>query len=405
MVRPAKSDAERHRLAELAAIYLRIGYFSFFYDPALFGLPVLRAANLVDRIPDSRGYSQVYSICSLVVAGVGMNRSAIQYGREAIEQAARSGSTWLLGNAESFHSMILLQTGQWTDAFGYAGRAHEKFTACGDHFQLAIAAVHMNQVLHARGNLAAARARAEDDVAVFERLGLQMIGKGLYTEFGRLLAKTGDERGIAIGCDVVARAEGGFDKLSTVFAEVALGDALLHLGRYDEAIEHLEHGLAIRDRGRFDLYVVAQGSALLVQAYAARIRATKESCTGPRRREFERRVIQAVNAGRRFSPMRSAGSVSRALACHLAGRHDEATRWFDEAVRHAASLGATLWEADAHLEHGLSLADTTGVRRGRARAELESPAPYIIPAEPCRRSGAQPRRCHSSRRSSIRNRF
>ena len=65
-----------------------------------------------------------------------------------------------------------------------------------------------------------------------------------------------------------------------------------------------------------------QSSALLVQAYAAKIRATKAPFAGALRQSLERRAKQAVSAGRRFSPMRSSAYLSRALACHLAGLCD-----------------------------------------------------------------------------------
>ncbi len=165
-------------------------------------------------------------------------------------------------------------------------------------------------------------------------------------------------------------AERGADKLSTVFAEMGLADSLLQFGRFDEAIDHLERGLAIRDRDRFNTYVVAQSSALLVQAYAAKIRATRSPFTGSMRRSFERRVKQAVSAGRRFSPMRSSAYLSRGLACHFAGRPAEATRCFEEAARQASALGAKLWEADAHFEHGLALLESEGSRSLRACGEL-----------------------------------
>ena len=66
-----------------------------------------------------------------------------------------------------------------------------------------------------------------------------------------MLAKTGAPEGLAIGREVLARAQQGFDRLSTTIALVALGDSLLHLDRLDEAIDHLEQGMAIRKAGRF----------------------------------------------------------------------------------------------------------------------------------------------------------
>ena len=75
----AAAEAERRRLAELATTYLRIGYFSFFSDPLLLFLPVLRAANTVDRIPDSREDSQVYSMAGVALAGLGLKQRALRY--------------------------------------------------------------------------------------------------------------------------------------------------------------------------------------------------------------------------------------------------------------------------------------------------------------------------------------
>jgi hypothetical protein len=54
------------------------------------------------------------------------------------------------------------------------------------------------EVLHAKGELRVAETRGRDEIAVFERLGLQMIGKGLYTVFGQILTKTGDEEGVPL---------------------------------------------------------------------------------------------------------------------------------------------------------------------------------------------------------------
>src|SRR5262249_37065009 len=168
--------------------------------------------------------------------GLGFRKRALRYSNVATGEAERLGSPWHLANANSYHAYVLLQTGDWIGAQKFAELGRAGFAACGDHFQLAVSLYTGLEVLHARGDLAAAGAYGREQLAVFERLGLQMIGKGPYTIFGQVLAKTGDAEGLVVGRDVLVRAQQGADKLSTAFAHIALGDSLLHLGRIDEAI-------------------------------------------------------------------------------------------------------------------------------------------------------------------------
>jgi predicted ATPase len=354
---PAVDDArERRRRAELTTIYLRISYLSFFGDPMLTFLPVFRAANLADRLGESAAHCDAYSMTAISLAGLGFARRAARYGRQAIAEARRLGTPWHLANAHSFHGFVLLQTGEWMRAAEHAELGRTGFVACGDHLQLAVSLYTLLEARHASGDLRNGVARGREELAVFERLGLQLIGKGPYTVFGQLLAKSGDPEGITVGREVLARAEHGSDKLSTAFAHVALGDSFLQLGRADEAIDHLERGLAIRDRDRFDVYLVAHGSALLARAYAARAQAGA-GLPKEWRRSFERRVSQARAAGRRFPPMRGPARLVRGVAHRLRGQHREAIECFRQAATLARRQGARLWEADAELECGLALLD------------------------------------------------
>ena len=367
----AARDAERVRLAELAGIYLRIGHLSFFADPRLLFLPVFRAANLVDRLGESKEHAQVYAMVAVACAGLGLSRRAIRYGEEAIREAERVGTASHLANARNFHAVVLIEAGRWQRAIENAERAREAFAACGDHFQLAISLYTILEVLHGRGDLAAAVARGREELGVYERLGLRMIGKGVYTVFGQLLTKTGDAEGISIGQDVLARAAQGSDKLSTAWAHVALGDSLLQFARVDEAIDHLERGLAIRDENRFDMYVVAPGDALLARAYAATFGSSRASFTGTRVRALERRVSRAFATGKKFPPLRSSAWLARGLLSRLRGQPRQAISCFDEAARLAGQLGARLWQADAYLERGLTLIESDRLESEAAKTALQ----------------------------------
>ncbi|MGH9142372.1 MAG: tetratricopeptide repeat protein, partial [Vicinamibacterales bacterium] len=370
MVPLANDMAARRALAELVNIYLRISYLSFFGDPLLTFLPTFRAANLSDRLGESNEHSNAYSMAAIALAGLGFAPTALRYVEAATREANRLGSPWHIANTHNFHALILQQTGQWSSARAHAELAHQGFAACGDHFQLAIALYSLLENFHARGALHEAIARGRGALAVFERLGLQMIGKGPYTVFGQALAKTGDLEGLRVGEDVLARAQQGADRLSTAFAHVALGDSLLHLGRLDEAIDHLERGLAIRDEGRFDVYLIGRGSALLAQAYAERLRVAGEGRRGMRE-SFNRSVSGAVAAGRRFPPLRSCASLIRGLQYRLHGRVDQAIASFANAATGAASQGARLWEAEAHFERGLALVERDGPGSAAGRTALE----------------------------------
>lgn len=368
----ASGEQEQRRLAALSTTYLRIATFNCFADPVLFFLPIFRAANLADRIPGTREHAQVYALTAIALGGLGMPARAIRYGEAAIEEARRCQSPWHEANARSFHAIVLLQTGRWSRALEHAERAGKAFAACGDHFELAVSGVALLEAMRARGNLVDASIRGSKLIAVFDRLALQMIGKGLYTAFVRALGRLGDEQAITVGAEVVERATHGADKLSTVYAEIALGDALLQLGRVDQAIDHLERGLAIRDRDRFDVYVVAEGSALLASAYAARIRAEHLPFSGRLRQSFERRASQAAAAGRRFSPMRSPAWLVRGIGHQLDGDRKRAAHCFDRAAALATALGAPLWEADARVENGLGFLEHEGDQNPDARAHLEA---------------------------------
>jgi tetratricopeptide (TPR) repeat protein len=382
----AARDPERMRLAELAGIYLRISQLSFFADPRLLFLPVFRAANLVDRLGESKERAQVYAMMGVALAGLGLRRRGLRYGEEAIAEAERVGTASHVANARGFHAVVLFESGRWQRALENAEAAREAFAACGDHFQLAISLYTILEVLHGRGDLKAGVVRAREELAVYERLGLQMIGKGVYTVFGQLLTKTGDSEGIAIGQEVLARAATGHDKLSTAWAHVALGDSLLQLGRLDEAIEHLERGLAIREQHRFDMYVVAPGDSLLARAYAAKWHVSRTAFTGAAARMFEQRVSRAVATGKRFPPMQSAAWLARGLLSRLRGQPRQAIRCFSESARLAGQLGARLWEAEAYLECGQTIAESNRRASADANAALHKALDLF------RTCGAEPRR-------------
>lgn len=346
---------ERRRREELIAIYLRISYLIFFGDPILSFLPVFRAANLADRMGESHANVSARSMTAVSFAGLGLAKRARRYGEQAIGEAARLGAPLSLANAYGFHAVVLLQSGEWDDAFDCAERGRRIFAACGDHFQLAVTLYTLLEVLRCRGALAAGILRAREELAVYERLGLQLIGKGPYTVYGQLLAATGDPEGLKIGRDVLERAEHGSDKLSTAFAHIALGDSLYQLGRVDESVDHLERGLAIRDKDRFDVYVVAHGSALLARAYAEQAETTGGRLDPTRQRAFERRVAQAHRAARRFPPMAAPAQLARAVLYRLNGRHVEAAECCRRSATLANRQGARLWEADAYYECARSL--------------------------------------------------
>jgi tetratricopeptide (TPR) repeat protein len=380
----AAAEYERKCLAELAGIYLRISHLSFFGDPRLLFLPIFRAANVVDRIGESKEHAQVYAMLAVAFSGLGWSGRALRYGQEAIAEAERVGSASHIANAHGFRAVVLIEKGRWQEAFEHAEQARAGFAACGDHFQLAISLYTILEVLHGRGDLDAAVARGREEVSLYERLGLQMIGKGVYTVFGQMLTKSGDLEGIAIGRDVLARAAQGNDKLSTAWAHVALGDSLLQMGRVDEAIDHLERGLAIRDTHRFDMYVVAQGDGLLARAYAAKLRESGGAVSGAAIRSFERRVARAVASGKRFPAMQSAAWLARGLLASRRGEARQAMAWFDESAKLAERLGARLWQADAYLEGGLALMNSDARTRATARARL------VQAHELLQRCGARP---------------
>jgi len=365
----ASARDERLRLTELAGIYLRMGYFSFFADPLLVPLPIFRAANIVDRLGESREHSEVYATTALAFADLGFWKRGVQLGNDAIAEALRIGSPWHLANARGVQGMILLQCGRWAQAAHNAELSREGFAACGDHFHLAISLYVLLDVLYSRGELAAAIARGREELAVFDRLGLQIIGKGAYAILAQALAKAGDADGIAIAKDVLARAEQGRDTLCTAWAHVALGDALLHFNEVDEAIDHLEQAVAIRDRHKFLMYVVGPASALLVRAYAAKLRWSRVALSSHLNRSLDRHVSQAVTVARLYPPLRCAAYLARAIRWHVRGRPERAGACFDQSIRAAEQLGAPLWRADAHFEYAMTLR-AEGKRDGSA-AQLE----------------------------------
>ena len=376
LVAPVRPSAVRHadraRLGELSLVYLRLGYFSVFADPLLIFLPFFRAANVADRLGEGAEHCRAYSMVAVCLGALGLSARSVRVAEVAVAEAGRLGSPWHLANAHSYLAMMLLQAGRWPQAIENAERARDGFATCGDHLELAVCAYHLIETIHVRGDLSTAKARGRAELEVFERLGLQIIGKGLYIVVGRVLAKTGDDEGLRIGRDALARAERGGDKLSAVMALVALGDGYLQGGRIGEAIEHLERAITIRDDSGFDMYIVAEASALLAQAYAAQWRSNSGSLTSAAARSFERSVAQAKAAGRRFGPMKSLAALAQGLRHRVHGRPHQAIACFDDAVRLADGLGAKLWEAEARLEGGLAWLEVEGRDSANGRASLEA---------------------------------
>jgi len=368
--RGAVRHPDRAHLQELSLVYLRLGYFSVFADPLFIFLPFFRAANVADRLGEGPEHCRAYSMVAVCLGALGMSARSVRVAEGAVAEAARLGSPWHLANARSYLAMMLLQAGRWPQAIEHAERARDGFATCGDHLELAVCAYHLIETIHVRGDLSTAKTRGRAELEVFERLGLQIIGKGLYIVVGRVLAKTGDDEGLAIGRDALARAARGADKLSAVMAHVALGDGYLCGGRIAEAIEHLERAITIRDDSGFDMYIVAEASALLAQAYAAQWRSNGGSLTNAATKSFERSVAQARAAGRRFGPMKSLAALAQGLRHRVHGRPRQAIACFDNAARLANELGAKLWEAEARLEGGLAWLELDGCGSATARDSL-----------------------------------
>lgn len=372
VVRSGAPPADRARLKELAFVYLRLGYFSFFADPLLIFLPVFRATNVADRLGESREHCHAYSMAAVALAALGLSERAVRVAEAAVAEAGRLGSPWHLANAQSFLALAQVQAGRWPLAHENAACARDGFAACGDHLELAASAYLGIETLHVLGDLSTAKTRGRRELEIFERLGLQIIGKGAYTVVGRVLAKTGDEQGIAMVRGALDRATRGGDLLSTVLAHVALGDGYLQLGRTEEAIEHLARAISIRDENRFDMYLVAEAGALLAQAYAAQWRSSGGTLTIAARQSFERAVAQARAAGRRFRPMKALSALAEGLRHRVQGRPRNAIACFDEAARLASGLGARLWEAEARFEGGLAWCEQEGRGSATGHASLET---------------------------------
>lgn len=353
-------DGEQRRLAELTTVYLRLGYFSFFSDPLMIFLPIFRAANVADRIRESHEHCHAYSMLAVALGALGLTQQAVRTGERALDEARRLHSPWTLANAHSFLGMAQLQAGDWHNALENATRARDGFAACGDHLELAISAYHIIETMHSLGDVHAARVRGRQELEVFERLGLQIIGKGVYISVGRVLAKGGDEQGLAMCRGALELATRGRDLLSQALAHQAIGEGCLQLGHIGDAIEHLERALTIRNDHGFDMYMNAAGCSLLAQAYAAQWRANGESFTQMEARGFERAVAQAKAAGRRFAPMRGPGALATGLYHRVRGRRDRAVKMFEQAAECAGRLRARFWEADARFELGLALPAAEG---------------------------------------------
>jgi tetratricopeptide (TPR) repeat protein len=368
---PREPIADRARVSELSLIYLRLAYFYIFADPVLLFLPTFRAANLADRIGESRERCHAHSMAAVGLAALGLADRAVRTAEGAVAEAARVGSPWHLANARSFHAMVLLQAGRWSQALDNAQRARDGFSACGDHLELAVAGYHMLETMHVLGDLTAARTRGRHEVEAFDRLGLQIIGKGVYTIVGRVTAKSGDPRGLDMVGGALALAERGSDLLSITLASLALGDGHLHLGQYDEAIANFERVVRVRAENGFDMYMFAEADALLAQAYVARARAQGVPLSGEGRRLFHRSVAQARAAGRRFKPMKSLAMLAKGLQLRVNGQPALAIHCFEQSARLADALGARLWAADARFESGLVWLDREGRASAKARAALD----------------------------------
>lgn len=83
--------------------------------------------------------------------------------------------------------------------------------------------------------------------------------------------------------------------------------------------------------------------------------------------------------GRRLSP------TPRRTRMAEGYRRAQATRCFIDAATHADALGAKVWEADAHFEHGLACLEDEGLASHQAQRELERALALY------RASGALPR--------------
>jgi hypothetical protein len=84
--------------------------------------------------------------------------------------------------------------------------------------------------------------------------------------------------------------------------------------------------------------------------------------------------------------MQSAAWLARGLLSRLRGQPRQAIRCFSESARLAGQLGARLWEAEAYLECGQTIAESNRRASADANAALHKALDLF------RTCGAEPRR-------------
>ena len=384
------------RAQELDRIYEVMAWIDYWVDPEKFALECFMRLRVAERTGNKLGIAGGSASLGLMCDHIPLPRLAMQYGRRAVQLAEETGDPAAIGLAYlalGFHFQHSL--GRGSEAFDLYQKGVGACWQAGDLRGWGAISWMQSWILRRQGRYAEALERSQEMIRVGEESAdLQLYGWGLQS-----LAKCRWQQGYPEEAIQplersanLARAIPDYQALTGALG--ALGQALLDMGRLQEAVPVLEEaGQSIEQRKLRGPLCTDQRMAL-AQAHLV----MSERSEGAERRQQLRRAESACRAALASAKIDREGAPSayRHLGTMewLRGRPRAATRAWRRSISWASETQAPYELARTLIEMGERTGDEVSLLEGkRTLAEIEegpgvtegtldtrNPASRVLPA-------------------------
>lgn len=322
------------RLYELAA------WLFYFSDHDYLALAILRWFNKARRFGLDEHIAKSSAALGYVFDALGVHRVAHAYHRDAVAAAERSGNPPALALADDLMGLHLLYKGDWPSARQFLERSREHARCSGELHTLCSASVVRWELLCEIGEFEEVLADAEAIATLGRESAYGAATRWAAYGRGKALRRLARfDEAMASLREAIDLSASSRDHTNLSAANGEMGLCLQDLGRLDEARTVLRDGLAAATARK------VRGHTL-IWLLLGLARDSVPRADGNAQRACRRAVIQA----RRYQIGLVAALRTRGSLAWLRKRPRAAKRWWEQAEREAAKLGATFEATLTRLE-------------------------------------------------------
>jgi DNA-binding SARP family transcriptional activator/tetratricopeptide (TPR) repeat protein len=349
---------------ELDISYL-VSFIDFFASrQERFLLLAFKILNVAEANADVPWISRSCAALSLVFDFMSLRQLGGYYSRRAVSLAEQVRDAVALAQAHHAAAHHGWLSSEWDRALEHSQRALAVLGEGGALRERSTAVWVIASVQIWCGDLRAALAVSEELVRIGDEkadVETSCVGAGrqglAQMRLGRLEdARTSLKRAVALA-DAVP------DHLNRVEARGDLGNCLLRLGEWQEAVVVLEEGGRLCREHRVQYHNAVPVLAGLVEAYLRAAEQTEEPAKGRWLEKAAQAAEAALKNARRFRPALAEAMRLRGTVEWLQGNTRSARKWWQRSIGLATQLGMRYDLGMVHLEMGLRLHDRAHLER------------------------------------------